>query len=92
MTIAEQNQKLLELIGDRRVTVRQLVGEGACLVVNGCERILRGRMDGLVKAGILRKVKLKQSRKQLGGWQFGPRPSENGYEKVGAAKATKDDV
>lgn len=85
MTIPEQNQQLLELIGSRQVTVSQLTSEGACLLVNGCDRILRGRLDGLVKAGVLRKVKLKRPRKPIGGWQFGPRPSENGYERVEAS-------
>ena len=82
MTIPEQNQKLLDLIGDRQMTFRQMAGEGACLLVNGCERMLRGRIDKLVSTGELRKVKLKNKRKGMGGYQFGPRPCEYGYEVV----------
>lgn len=82
MTIAEQNQKLLELLGDRRMTVRQLADEGACIIVNGMEKNVRDRMERLVSSGVLRKVKIKQGRKQLGGWQFGPRPCLHGYELV----------
>lgn len=82
MTIAEQNQKLLELLGDRRMTIRQLAEEGACIIVNGMEKNVRDRMEKMVTSGVLRKVKIKQSRKPLGGWQFGPRPCLHGYERV----------
>lgn len=82
MIIAEQNQKLLELLGDRRMTVRQLADEGACIIVNGMEKNLRDRLEKMVTSGVLRKVKIKQSRKPLGGFQFGPRSSHHGYERV----------
>lgn len=81
MTIAEQNQKLLELIGDRQMTAQELEAAGGCLIINGLAPNLRGRLDKLVSSGVLRKVKIKQSRKPLGGWQFGPRPCQHGYER-----------
>lgn len=82
MTNAEQNQKPLELIGDRRMTFRQMAEEGGCLIINGCERMLRGRIDKLVSSGALRKRKVKNDRKALGSHQFGPRPCEFEYEVV----------
>lgn len=82
MTTADQIQKLLELIGDRKMTIRQLAEEGACMIVNGMESNLRDRLDKMVASGVLRKVKMKNSRKPLGGWQFGPRPCLHGYERV----------
>lgn len=82
MTIAEQNQKLLELLGDRRMTVRQLAEEGACIIVNGMEKNVRDRLEKLVSSGVLRKVKIKQGRKVLGGAQFGQNKCLHGYERV----------
>lgn len=41
MTIAEQNQKLLELIGDRQMTAQELEAAGGCLIINGLAPNLR---------------------------------------------------
>lgn len=73
MTHAEQNQKLLELIGDRQMTAQELEAAGACLIINGLAPNLRGRLDKLVADGLLRKVKLDRTRKPKGSVQFGPR-------------------
>lgn len=82
MTHAEQNQKLLDLIGDRQMTAQELEAEGACLIINGLASNLRGRLDKLVADGKLRKVKLDRTRKPLGSVQFGPRKCLLAFERV----------
>lgn len=82
MTIAEQNKKLLELIGDRQMTAQELEAAGGCLIINGLAPNLRGRLDKLVADGLLRKVKLDRSRKPLGSVQFGPRKCLLAFERV----------
>jgi hypothetical protein len=82
MTIAEQNEKLLALIGDRQMTAQELEAAGACLIINGLAPNLRGRLDKLVADGRLRKVKLGRERKPQGSAQFGPRKCLLAFERV----------
>lgn len=87
MTVAEQNEKLLELIGDRCVTISELVKEGACIIVGGMVETVRHRLNRMVADGRLRKVKMKHSRLPVGGRQFGSRQCLHGYKRVGAKAA-----
>lgn len=82
MTHAEQNQKLLELIGDRQMTAQELEAAGGCLIINGLSPNLRGRLDKLVADGLLRKVKIGRGRKPKGSVQFGPRKCLLAFERV----------
>ena len=83
MTHAEQNQKLLDLIGDRQMTAKELEAAGGCLIINGLSPNLRGRLDKLVADGVLRKVKIGRDRKPKGSVQFGPRKCLLAFERVG---------
>lgn len=82
MTHAEQNKKLLELIGDRQMTAQELEAAGGCLIISGMANNLRGRLDKLVADGILRKVKIGRERKPKGSVQFGPRKCLLAFERV----------
>lgn len=82
MTVAEQNQKLLELIGDRQMAAQELEAAGGCLIINGLSPNLRGRLDKLVADGLLRKVKIGRGRKPKGSVQFGPRKCLLAFERV----------
>lgn len=82
MTHAQQNQKLLELIGDRRMTSQELEAAGGCLIINGLAPNLRGRLDKLVADGFLRKVKIGRKCKSHGTVQFGPRKCLLAFERV----------
>lgn len=82
MTHAEQNQKLLDLIGDRQMTAQELEAAGACLIINGLAPNLRGRLDKMVADGLLHKVKIGRKRKPKGSVQFGPRKCLLAFERV----------
>lgn len=82
MTIAEQNQKLLELIGDRQMTAQELEAAGGCLIIAGLPHNLRVRLDKMVADGLLSKVKLDRTRKPKGSVQFGPRKCLLAFERV----------
>lgn len=83
MSKEEQNKQLLALIGERRMTARQIADEGGCIVVNGCQRVLAGRIKRLVDLGVLRKVKATKPKPPASGKRFGDRPCEWAYEVAG---------
>lgn len=82
MTHTEQNQKLLELIGDRQMTAQELEAAGGCLIINGLAPNLLGRLDKLVADGLLRKVKIGRERKPNWSVQFGPRKCLLSFERI----------
>lgn len=75
---------LLDLISDRKMTVHELVDEGACLIINGMPHALRSLLDLMVKDGVLRKVKVGRQGRKLGGRQFCPRKCLLAFERVKA--------
>ena len=82
MTHAEQNQKLLEIIGDSQMTAQELEAAGGCLIINGMAHNLRGRLDKMVADGLLRKVRIGRERKPKGSVHFGPRKCLLAFERV----------
>ena len=82
MTHAEQNQKLLDLIGDRQMTAQELEAAGGCLIINGLSPNLRGRLDKLVADGVLRKVKIGRGCNPKVSRQCGPWQSAVAFQRV----------
>lgn len=57
--ISDADRQLLELIGDRKVTVSQLIDDGACMTIAADANSLRYRLNKLADEGLVRKIKLK---------------------------------
>lgn len=73
---------LLALIGERRVTLNDLIAQGACRDFDCLPESLRSRLSKLADAGLLRKVKVPAERRAYAGRQFGLPTVSVAYEKI----------